>query len=102
MEVFNIPDKKSKTTTNSEEETRIYHQRYLRAMNSPLRRKIMRVLNNGKTSFEDLVIKTGMDKVALEWHLSVLESGFCIEKEEVEDILFFWLTQEGKVVNFMK
>jgi DNA-binding transcriptional ArsR family regulator len=71
-------------------------------MNNPLRRKILRVLNNGKTSFEDLAIKTGLDKFALEWHLSVLENGFCVEKESHEGKLFFWLTQEGKVVNFIK
>ena len=71
-------------------------------MNNPLRRKILRVLNNGKTSFEDLATKTGLDKFALEWHLSVLEKGFCVEKERHEGTLFFMLTQEGKVVNFMK
>lgn len=97
-----MADKKSKTTTNSEEETKVYHQRYLRAINNPLRRKILRVLNNQKTSFEDLVNKTGMDKFSLEWHLSILESGFCIEKERINKKLFFWLTQEGKVVNFIK
>lgn len=97
-----MPDKKSKTTTNSEEETRLYHQRYLRAMNNPLRRKILRVLTNGKTSFEELAAKTGLDKFALEWHLSILENGFCVEKESQEGKLFFRLTQEGKVVNFMK
>ena len=97
-----MPDKKSKTTTNSEEETRLYHQRYLRAMNNPLRRKILRVLTNGKTSFEELAIKTGLDKFVLEWHLSILENGFCVEKESQEGKLFFRLTQEGKVVNFMK
>ena len=71
-------------------------------MNNPIRRKILRVLNNGKTSFEDLAIKTGLDKFALEWHLSILENGFCIEKESHEGKLFYKLTQEGKVVNFMK
>lgn len=53
-------------------------------------------------SFEDLVIKTGMEKFTLEWHLSLLESGFCIEKERVDGKLLFCLTQEGKVVNFIK
>lgn len=97
-----MSNKKSKTTTDSGEETKVYHQRYLRAMNNPLRRKILRVLNDGKISFEDLAIKTGLDKSALEWHLSVLENGFCVEKESHEGKLFFWLTREGKVVNFIK
>jgi len=32
---------KSKTTTNSEVETRLFHERYLRAVNNPLRRQIL-------------------------------------------------------------
>ncbi|MCW3998202.1 MAG: winged helix-turn-helix domain-containing protein [Candidatus Bathyarchaeota archaeon] len=97
-----MSDKKSKTTTNSEIETRLYHQRYLRAMNSPLRRKILRVLNHGKATFEELENKTGLDKTMLEWHLIVLENGFCVEKEKQKEKLIFKLTQEGKVVNYMK
>lgn len=97
-----MSDKKSRITTNSEIETRLYHQRYLRAINSPLRRKILRVLNNGKATFEELENKTGLDKIMLEWHLSVLENGFCVEKEKQKGKLIFKLTQEGKVVNFMK
>lgn len=94
--------KKSKTTTNSEAETSVFHQRYLRAMNNPLRRKILRVLTGGKATFEDLEIETGLDKFALEWHLSVLENGFCVEKEEQKGRVTFKLTREGEVVNFMK
>ena len=71
-------------------------------MNSPLRRKILRVLNNGKATFEELVNKTGLDKFVLEWHFSVLENGFCVEKKRQKGNLIFKLTQEGKVVNFMK
>ena len=97
-----MSNKRSRTTTDSGEETKVYHQRYLNAMNNPLRRKILRVLNNGKTSFEDLTIKTGLDNFALEWHLSILENGFCVEKESHEGKLFYRLTQEGKVVNFIK
>jgi DNA-binding transcriptional ArsR family regulator len=71
-------------------------------MNNSLRRKILRILNKGKTTFEELGNKTGLDKTTLEWHLSVLENGFCVEKENQKGKLIFKLTQEGKVVNYMK
>lgn len=71
-------------------------------MNSPLRRKILRILNKGKATFEELENKTGLGKAMLEWHLSILENGFCVEKEKQKGKLFFKLTQEGKVVNYMK
>ena len=97
--VYLLPEKKSRTTTNSEVETRQFHERYLRAMNSPLRRKILSVLNEGNATIEELEAKTGLNEIELKWHLDMLEHGFCIEKEEKRGILIFKLTQEGRVVN---
>lgn len=94
--------KKSRTTTSSEVETRQFHERYLRAVNSPLRRKILWALKEGKATIEELVAKTGLDETALKWHLSILESGFCIEKEKRQEALIYKLTQEGKVVDYIE
>ena len=97
-----MSEKKSRTTTNSEVETRQFHERYLRAVNSPLRRKILVALNEGNATFDELEAKTGLDEITLKWHLSVLESGFCIEKENKQGHSMYKLTQEGKVVNYIK
>ena len=97
-----MSEKKSKTTTNSEIETKLFHERYLRAVNSPLRRKILYALAEGNTTIEELEAKTGLDKITLKWHLSVLESGFCIEKENKQENLIYKLTQEGKVVEYIE
>jgi len=75
-------EKKSRTTTNSKVETRQFHERYLRALNSPLRKKILSVLNEGNATLGELEAKTGLNKTELKWHLDILEHGFCIEKEE--------------------
>lgn len=96
-----MPENKSKTTTDSEVETRQFHERYLKAVNSPLRRKILLVLNTKNATFEELEAKTGLNGTALKWHLSLLEHGFCIEKEEKGGILIYKLTREGKVVNYI-
>ena len=97
-----MSDKGSKTVGNSIEETREYHTRYLRAVNSPLRRKILRALKNGYMTIEDLESSTGLDGKTLKWHLSVLEYGFCVEKEIKQGKLFYKLTQEGKVVDYLE
>jgi DNA-binding transcriptional ArsR family regulator len=97
-----LSEKKSRTTTNSEIETKQFHERYLRAVHSPLRRKILGALNKGNATVEELAAKTGLDETTLKWHLGVLESGVCIEKENMKGILIYKLTQEGKIVNYME
>ena len=93
---------KSKTTTNSEVETRLFHERYLRAVNNPLRRQILVALNKGSSTIQELSVKTGLAIITLRWHLSILEHGFCIEKQDNQESLVYTLTQEGKVVNYIK
>ena len=94
--------KKSKTTSDSIELTRLYHERYLRAMNSPLRRKILRVLKEGPANVEELSSKTGIENEALKWHLNILEHGFCVQRETNSGKLLYKLTQEGRVVDYME
>ena len=93
---------KDSTIGKSIEETRQYHTRYLRAINSPLRRKILRALKKGCTTIEDLQSSTGLDNDTLKWHLSVLEHGFCIEKVIKQGKLTYKLTQEGRVVDYLE
>jgi len=71
-------------------------------MNSPLRRKILRALKEGCATIEDLQSCTKLDINTLKWHLSVLESGFCVEKNIEEGKLVYRLTQEGRVVDYME
>lgn len=94
--------KDSRTIGKSIEETRRYHKRYLRAINSPLRREILRALKEGYTTIEDLSSRTGLDNGTLNWHLSVLEQGFCIEKDTKQGKLVYKLTQEGQVVDYLE
>ena len=97
-----MPDRKSKTTDESIENTKQYHERYLIAINSPLRRKILRALKESDATAEDLESKTGLDKETLKWHLSVLEHGFCIEEDNKQGKVIYKLTQEGRVVDYIE
>jgi predicted transcriptional regulator len=97
-----LSEKGSKTIGRSIEETRQYHTRYLRAINSPVRRDILRALKKGCTTIEDLQSSTGLNNETLKWHLSVLEHGFCIEKVIKHGKLTYKLTQEGRVVDHLE
>ena len=94
--------KDSKTIGDSMEETREYHLRYLRAVNNPLRRDILRALKDGDATIEALHSKTGLGVKTLEWHLSILEHGFCVQKEERDGETTCMLTKEGRVVDYVE
>jgi DNA-binding transcriptional ArsR family regulator len=83
------------------EETKEYHIRYLRAINNPLRRKILRTLKDGKADIRDLALAMKLDEKALSWHMDVLVHGFCVEKEEKDGVTVYTITDEGKVVDFV-
>ena len=74
----------------------------LRAVNNPLRRKILRALKVGDATIETLQSRTGLDAGTLEWHLSILEHGFCVEKEVRDGETLYKLTKEGKVVDYVE
>ncbi|MBS7638013.1 winged helix-turn-helix transcriptional regulator [Candidatus Bathyarchaeota archaeon] len=92
----------SRTVGGSIEETREYHLRYLRAVNNPVRRRILEALKEGERSFEDLLSTTGLEERNLKWHLEILENGFCVEKSEREGKVYYNLTKEGKVIEYIE
>ena len=94
--------KDSKTIGDSMEETKEYHLRYLRAINNPLRREILRALKEGDANLETIQNRTGLDAKVVQWHLSILEHGFCVEKETRDGETFYKLTQEGEVVDYVE
>jgi DNA-binding transcriptional ArsR family regulator len=83
------------------EETKERHLRYLRAMNSPVRRTILRELKNSSATLEELKTRTNIDEKTLSWHLDILEWGYCVEKQMKNDRTFYLLTKEGSVVDYV-
>ena len=94
-------DKDTKTVGGSMEETKERHQRYLRAMNSPVRRTILRELKNRSATLEELKTRTNIDEKTLSWHLDILEWGYCVEKQMKNDLTYYLLTKEGSVVDYV-
>ena len=95
-----MSDKDSKTIADSMEETRDRHLRYLRAVNNPIRRDILRAMKDGNNTIEALSSVTSLDEKTLDWHLKILEHGFCVESKTVDSKKVFELTQEGLVIDY--
>ena len=92
----------SKTIGGSMEETKERHRRYLRAVNNPLRRRILRALKEGYGTMEGLVARLGVDAKTLDWHIRILEDGYCVERAEEDGVTRYVLTQEGLVVDYVE
>lgn len=97
-----LPEEESAETVDPGEETRLMHERYLAAINNPLRKKILEALKTGILSGEELRSKTELTQEALNWHLSVLENVCCIQIESGADGLFYKLTKAGRVVEYLE
>jgi DNA-binding transcriptional ArsR family regulator len=91
----------SRTVSDSMEETKVRHERYLRAINSPIRREILRSIHQGNKTLYKLSNALGLEAKTLEWHLNMLIYGYCIEKKNTDEGILFEITQEGLVVDFM-
>jgi DNA-binding transcriptional ArsR family regulator len=99
--IVTMSNRDSKTIGSSMAETRERHVRYLRAVNNPLRRKILNAIKDGYRTIEELKSNLGLDETTLDWHMKVLEHGFCVEKEEQNGRTVYKLTEEGEVIDFM-
>jgi DNA-binding transcriptional ArsR family regulator len=96
-----LSDKDTKTIVGSMEETKERHVRYLRAINNPIRRTILRELESGRSTLGDLKNRTKLDEKTLSWHLDILEWGYCVEKQMKDDHTYYLLTKEGQVVDYV-
>jgi len=83
--------------SDSIEKSREYHKRYQIAVNNPVRRRILKLLLEGK-KLNTIKRELNLSDSEIEYHLKILEWGFCIERdgEEVR------VTKEGMVVDYLE
>lgn len=91
--------RRNKLLSGSMEDVREWHREYSEAINNPLRRGILRVLEDGEATVDVLRSRTGLDGKVLNWHLSILEHALCVEKEERGGEVLYKITREGKIVD---
>ena len=97
-----MSEKEPIAALDSGEETKLFHERYLAAVNNHSRRKILEALREGCATIEEIVAKTNLDKEVLIWHLSLLVSVRCVEEASTSGNPSYKLTQAGKVIEFME
>ena len=84
------------------EEEKEYHRRYLRAVNHPLRKTILRLLLKQNMTAKQLAEKLKKDVNSLLWHLTFLEHGHCITHKRDNGRVVYMLTKEGNVINYLE
>jgi len=82
--------------SGSIEMSRIYHERYHRAVANPVRKTILKMVPEGKSETE-IANSLGLSDKELDYHLRMLEWGFCIEKTDKG-----WrITKEGEIIEHL-
>ena len=83
------------------------HDLYLKAVNHPIRREILNIVNETKIIakkklFDELVSKEIIyDDSMFNYHIDFLIKAFCINQIEKDDDIYYEITQSGKVVDYL-
>ena len=91
------------------EGSKYYHDLLKRAIGHPIRREILKIVNDSKRiSNQDLFLKLKSEKVLddesiLNYNLDYLIKALCINviKEEISNQIFYEITQSGQVVDWI-
>ncbi|MFX0027922.1 MAG: hypothetical protein ACFE8B_01830 [Candidatus Hermodarchaeota archaeon] len=90
------------------EGTKYLHSLYLKAVNHPIRREILNLVNKAKKiSKEDLLQKLLEldlinDEPSLNYNMDYLVKAFCVKKVEEDNKIYFEITQSGQVVDYLE
>jgi len=90
------------------ESSKFYHDLYLKAVNHPIRREILKIVNDSNEILEERLFNQLSEKEILkdpsilEYNINILIKALCIEKIERRDRTYYVITQAGKVVDYLK
>ena len=90
------------------EGVRYLHDLYLKAVNHPVRREILTIINKEGRILKKELLKKLLerkiisDEFMFNYNIDFLIKAFCINLFEKDDELFYEITQSGKVVEFLK
>ena len=90
------------------EGTKYLHSLYLKAVNHPVRREILNIVNQKKQILKDDLLKKLLDdklvpdEFTLNYNLDYLIKALCINLVEEGDKKFYEITQSGKVIEYLE
>ncbi|MFX0081015.1 MAG: hypothetical protein ACFE94_04605 [Candidatus Hodarchaeota archaeon] len=90
------------------EGTKYLHSLYLKAVNHPVRRKILEIVNKIKKISKEKLLEMLIDenvisnKSSFNYNMDYLVKAFCVKIVEEEDKTFYEITQSGQVVDYLE
>ncbi len=99
-------DEYSKTMEGS----KYLHDLYLKAVNHPVRREILEIVNNTKKISKKELLNKLLDSNVIKdenqliYNIDYLLKAFCINsiKDDESDEIFYEITQSGKVIEYLE
>ena len=88
------------------EGSKYYHDLYLKAVNHPIRREILKIINSSDEISENKLFsslikqKILTEKAVLDYNINFLIKALCIEKLEIRKEIYYRITQSGKVIEY--
>ena len=88
--------------------SRYYHDLYLKAVNHPIRREILEIINKSnnisRSKLFEILSENQVinDLSVLDYNMDFLTKALCIEKEVRNEEIIYSITQSGKVIEFLK
>ncbi|NVM18775.1 MAG: hypothetical protein HWN80_13755 [Candidatus Lokiarchaeota archaeon] len=89
------------------EGTKYLHDLYLKAVNHPVRRQILEIVNKSKKISKKVLLKELIEKNLIKeenqliYNVDYLIKAFCINSIEEGDEIFYEITQSGKVIEYL-
>ncbi|MBY8984358.1 MAG: hypothetical protein KGD65_04765 [Candidatus Lokiarchaeota archaeon] len=89
------------------EGTKHLHSLYLKAVNHPIRREILVIVNDAKKISKNRLLEILKDReiltdeATLGYNIDYLLKAFCVKKTVEENIIFYEITQSGQVVEYL-
>ncbi len=89
------------------EGTKYLHTLYLKAVNHPVRREILIIVNEAKKISKNKLLEILIDReivsdeALLNYNIDYLKKAFCVKQTFEENITYFEITQSGKVVDYL-
>ena len=90
------------------EGTKYLHDLYLKAVNHPIRREILNVINDAKKIDEKALKESLIDKKIIKdesafyYNIDYLIKALCVSKIEENDEIYYEITKSGQVVDYLK
>jgi hypothetical protein len=104
---FDFKNYKFEDFSKSVEGVRYLHDLYLKAVNHPIRREILNIVNKKNRILKNDLLKKLIDlsivkdKNVFNYNMDYLIKAFCINVVEINGEIYFEITKSGKVVDYL-